>query len=207
MDDNKIFVLKNFVEDYLFDKNIQKDFSKLKIIYLSNLMAEKGILDLLEALQSLKNNNIEFKAKIAGNIDKNLQDKIDIYFNKLADNIEYLGVVSGIEKKQMLEWGNIFVFPTYYKMEGQPIALFEAMATGNIILTTSHAGIPDIFKQGNNGFYIDKKSPVSIATKLEEINGKLEEFKLLSENNRKEAEKSLTVQIFIDNLYKILIKD
>ncbi|MFT7083435.1 MAG: glycosyltransferase involved in cell wall biosynthesis, partial [Nonlabens sp.] len=47
-----IYVLKNFVIDELFlpDKTLEsKNYQELRIVYLSNLMEEKGIFDLLEA--------------------------------------------------------------------------------------------------------------------------------------------------------------
>jgi len=166
--DTRIFVLYNFVEDYLFlekeglNEALEK---KPKIIFLSNLMKEKGIFDLLEALKVLEEQNIDYEAKIAGNIDIKHKDKIEEYFAKLK-KAKYCGVVSGKEKKGLLTWGNIFVLPTYYEMEGQPISILEAMATRNIILTTEHAGIPDIFEEGINGFYVEKKNPLSIVSKI-----------------------------------------
>jgi len=45
-------------------------------------------------------------------------------------------------------------------MEGQPISILEAMATGNIILTTNHAGIPDIFEMSVSLFNILLKGAI-----------------------------------------------
>jgi len=202
--DNKIFILKNFVEDFLFESKSKKNFNKLRIIYLSNLMQEKGILDLLEALVILKQNNVDFEAQIAGGMDDSMKEKIGSYLDKLDDHVKYLGLTYGHDKKTLLEWGNVFVFPTYYAMEGQPISIFEAMATGNIILTTNHAGIPDVFKEGINGFYIEKKSPDSIASKLIEMNQNLGNYKKISERNIQEAKEKYRVKNFIEKLDKIL---
>jgi glycosyltransferase involved in cell wall biosynthesis len=200
---DKIYILENFVEDFLFDSSVEKNFDKLKIIYLSNLMTEKGILDLLEALEILNEKNISYEAKIAGGMDETIKPKIEEYLHN-NPNITYLGLVYGKEKKQLLEWGNIFVFPTYYAMEGQPISLFEAMATGNIILTTAHAGIPDIFKENLNGFYVEKNSPTSIASKLIEIAQDLSKYKDISEHNIQEAKSKYRVKNFIEKLNTIL---
>ena len=53
------------------------------------------------------------------------------------------------------------MLPTYYKMEGQPISILEAMATGNVILTTRHAGIPDVVTDGKHGRFFEKKNAKS----------------------------------------------
>ncbi len=205
---DKVFELPNFVEDYLFNidikKKLEKNFNELRIIHLSNLMKEKGILDFLQALIELKKEGIAFKAKIAGNIDDKLKDEIIKYLNELKDNTEYLGVISGQEKKDMLEWGNIFVFPTYYKIEGQPISVLEAMATGNIILTTNQGGISNIFKEKENGFYIRKKDYKDIFQKLKFISNNLDKLKNISKTNYTLVKKNYTVENFIKSLYGIL---
>ena len=41
---------------------------------------------------------------------------------------------------------------TRYPKEGQPISILEAMGNGMVIITTDHAGIPDIVKNETNGF-------------------------------------------------------
>lgn len=200
-----IYILENFVEDFLFDDIKSKQFDGLKIIFLSNLMLEKGILDLLEALLILQERGISFQAKIAGGIDSSMQDEINIYFEQLKDNVEYLGLVYGDDKKELLEWGNVFILPTRFD-EGQPISIIEAMSTGNIILTTAQGGIKDIFKDNINGFYIDKKSPISIVDKLTDMNSNLLSYKYISENNMNEAKEKYRVKKFILKLNDILEK-
>ena len=204
LETQNIYILENFVEDFLFDNPSQKYYSKLRVIYLSNLMQEKGILDLLEALKLLTEHNIKFEAKIAGGIDESLRVTVEKALGELQ-NVKYLGLVYGKEKKELLEWGNTFVFPTYYAMEGQPISIFEAMATGNIIITTQHAGIPDVFEEGKNGFYVDKNSPQDITSKLIKVNENIEGCKIISEHNRKEAKEKYQVNQFIEKLKNILI--
>ena len=203
MSDNRIFEVENFVQDFLFEKKNDKSYDKLRIIYLSNLMTEKGIFDLLDSFKLLNENNIDFEAKVAGGIDLDLKDKIMDRLNNTSSNIDYLGLVYGEEKKNLLDWGNVFVFPTYYAMEGQPISIFEAMATGNIIVTTKHAGIPDVFEEGINGFYVDKKSPESIFNKLHFISKDLNKYQVISKKNALEAFEKYKVKIFIDKLYNI----
>jgi len=202
--EHQIFELENFVEDFLFKKKITKNWDKLRIIYLSNLMTEKGVFDLLESLQILAKTNIVFEAKIAGGIDATVEEEVMQKLKSLPRCVEYVGLVYGDDKRKLLDWGNTFVFPTYYAMEGQPISIFEAMATGNIILTTEHAGIPDIFKEEVNGFYIEKKSPNSIAAKLKMMSENMTEYKLISEGNIKEASEKYRVEKFISKLNVIL---
>jgi len=201
-----IFILPNFTEKYLTEGFLlkQKNLEQLRILFLSNLMTEKGVLDLIEALNILSKKKISFKAKFAGNIDNSIKNEV---LEKIKNNksIEYLGVVSGDAKKELFIWGNVFVFPTYYAIEGQPISILEAMATGNIILTTKHGGIPDIFSE-NNGYFINKKDPNDIADKLISVLKNLTNLKPMMAYNHKYVSETFTEEMFVNSLIKILKK-
>ncbi|MEN8124596.1 MAG: glycosyltransferase family 4 protein [Bacteroidota bacterium] len=195
-------ILKNTSLDLIKKKNIET----LNIVFLSNLMKEKGIIDFLNSLLILKKNKISFKAKVAGAIDSVSKEEINRLLNQLEENVEYIGIVSGDDKLNLLIDSNIFVFPTYYSMEGQPISILEAMATGNIILTTDHAGISDIFVNKVNGFYIKNNNPKDIALKIENLSKSLESYKDIMLNNYLEANKKYTTEKFINKIIEIIEK-
>ncbi|RNL83560.1 glycosyltransferase [Sinomicrobium pectinilyticum] len=200
---DKVYILYNFAEDYLWNEIKPSDNDKLRIIFLSNLIIEKGILDLLEALQKLEDDKIPYEAKIAGNIDADNRDLILSKIETLRCT-RYVGVVFGKDKKELLEWGNIFVLPTYYSMEGQPISIIEAMATGNIIITTRHAGIPDIVKDGVNGFFIEKKNSTGIFEKIVSVDRDKSMIIRMSKLNQEYFRERFTLSHFQQNFIKIL---
>jgi glycosyltransferase involved in cell wall biosynthesis len=203
IDQASIFCLPNFAQDYLYtqDKKLVND--ELRIFYLSNLMKEKGIFCLLNALKNLEKNNIIYKAKIAGNIDQKYSKEILNLFTELK-NAEYIGVVNGDDKKNLLKWGNVFVLPTFYKMEGQPISILEAMATENLVVTTNHAGIPDIFKDKVNGYLVKKNSIKSIQDILTYIATNKSEIEKIATYNKEYFLDNFTVNSFKKNLIKII---
>ncbi len=53
-----------------------------------------------------------------------------------------------MKKRKLLKECYIFALPTRYRNEGQPISILEAMGNGMFIITTDHAGIPDIVGTG-----------------------------------------------------------
>jgi glycosyltransferase involved in cell wall biosynthesis len=173
LNQDKVFVVENFAQDELTQNlELNKSNNKLQLLYLSNLMEEKGILDFLDSLLLLKKANIDFTADIAGKIEDESQVTINNKLDELGDLVKYHGVVFGKNKIGLLQKSNVFVLPTYYKMEGQPIALIEAMATGNIIVTTNFSGIPDIISN-TNGYFVMPKNPKSIFDVLLIINNEL----------------------------------
>ncbi|HEY4627732.1 MAG TPA: glycosyltransferase family 4 protein [Flavobacterium sp.] len=201
-----IFELHNFFEKTLSEpKELllrRKDYSELRLVFLSNLMEEKGINILLEAVKRLKDRGIHFQVKVAGHKIK--ENDVSNLLNGL-DNVEYLGVVQGKQKKELLLWATVFCLPTFYKMEGQPISILEAMATGNLILTTRHAGITDVCKE-ENAVFCEKENVEDLENKLELLfkdNNQIQQKGLL---NIDYANEFFNEEKFIENANKILLQ-
>jgi glycosyltransferase involved in cell wall biosynthesis len=198
-----IFILPNFAEEKLYAEDVEVSSKELRIIYISNLMSEKGIFFLLDSLLELKKQNIPYRARIAGDIDKKFEKDILRRLKELP-NVTYLNIVKGLEKKKVLDWGNIFILPTFYKMEGQPISILEAMASKNLIITTEHAGIPDIIKNGVNGFFVAKKSSTSITKRLLHLSENKDVITNIANRNKTYFLSNFSVDKFKDRFLKIL---
>ena len=153
--------------------------------------------------EGYKEMNVEFEARIAGSIDVSIDQKIKFLFNDLVDQVNYLGILNGLEKKSLLEWGNVFILPTCLD-EWQPISILEAMALGAIIITTKKGGIPDVFKENINGFYVEMNSPKSIVSQLRMISKDITKYIQISDRNIKEAREKYRVENFINKLHQIL---
>ena len=89
-------------------------------------------------------------------------------------------------------------------MEGLPISIIEAMATGNVIITTNHGAIPDLITEGENGFLIKKKSADAIVEKLLFLVENPSKAKEISNNNILKAKRSFTSEKFSEKLLNIL---
>lgn len=202
----KIHIVENFANNELIlDAVIQKGTSKLQLLWLSNLMEEKGILDFLDALILLKNKGVNFEVKLAGKIEEGLETTIQQKIKQLDNHVDYLGTVYGVEKKDLLLESNVFVFPTYYTMEGQPIALIEAMATGNVIVTTNHAGIPDIVGS-ENGYLLQPRDVAGLVNQLEIISQNLaQEIEKFSEHNQVYVKHHFTEDAFGQKIMQIIL--
>lgn len=200
----KIYVLPNFAQDYLLSDG-EPFCEEMRIVFLSNLMKEKGIIEVLQSLDFLQKNGINFKARIAGAIDPQNKHELLGLINNI-DNCSYLGVVKNKDKRKLLQWSNIFILPTFYEMEGQPISILEAMATQNLIITTKHAGIPDIVKEKDNGFFVNKQDTKSIQDLLMYLTDHKEIIREISLNNKAYFLDGFTQEKFENRLLEI-IKD
>jgi len=199
----RVYVVENFVTDDLLQPLTSKPSDKLRVIFLSNLMKEKGILDLLDALSILKDKGIDFSATLAGALEQGLEELIEEKFLTISENTTYLQTVSGPRKRQALQEANVFVLPTYYIMEGQPISLLEGLATGNINVSTAHAGIPDV-ADTSNGYFVAPQAPHELAAVLEKISRNIDsEVERFSLRNQQHAASLFTEQRFVDRIIEI----
>lgn len=182
--DEKIYTVSNCVDDeYLmsnqeFEKKVDTiEYRRVKhVLYLSNFIRSKGYPEVLE-MAKLEKQHVEsgderkLHFDFAGKFfEKSEEDFFFDYIqkNQLDDYVTYHGVVSGDKKRELLKLCDYFVLLTRYSKEGQPISILEAMGNGMMIITTNHAGIPDIVEDGVNGIVSDKKhlNVESIMTRL-----------------------------------------
>ncbi len=202
--DKNIFIANNCFQNSIIVKGIRKNTNYLSLLYMSNIMEEKGIFDFLDALEILESLNIKYTCTIAGSCDEKISDNFFRKVKNLGSSVQYVGVVSGEAKKRLFQESNVFVLPTYYQMEGQPISILEAMATKNIIVTTRHSGIPEIVNE-KNGFFVQERSPESIAECLKYIS---ENMSSLSHEmggfNEYYAEKNFSESAFLQRMSEIL---
>ena len=102
-------------------------------------------------------------------------DAVVLHFlkdNDLSDNVIYLGIIKGEQKKLAFRESDVFGFPSYFHSESFPLVLIEAMSYGLPIISTKWRGIVEMVEDGINGYLVDIKSPYVLA----------EKFKLLFEN-------------------------
>ena len=190
---DKLAVVQNFASEemYIEYKKIENKFNNLKeirVLFLSNMFPKKGYLNLFEAYKLVKHKFknclfLDFAGKF---YDKQLEQEFKNKIKKYK-NVNYHGLVSESQKIKLFNIAHIFCLPTDY-LEGQPIAIIEAYASGCCILTTSKPGINDIFKDKLNGTSLKANSPNAIASALEDMLNNLENCKLIALRNRDLAE-------------------
>ena len=150
----------------------------IRILYLSNLVESKGYLDVLEAVRILvEEYAIRIECNFCGAFLANSADDVKVKSpehgralfenfvkeHKLSENIVYKGVVFGKEKIKLLKNSHFFILPTNYNTEGQPVSIIEAMAYGNVVVSTNYRAIPDMVIDKKTGYLVNYGSSDQIA--------------------------------------------
>jgi glycosyltransferase involved in cell wall biosynthesis len=159
----------NQMQDPPVKKYYQSPNNKIRILFLSALARPKGFIDTVKSIPIVitKVSNVEYV--FAGELYTKWGEKDEfrrlIEENKINDYINYVGIVTGKDKCDLLSSSDIFVFPTYYYAEGQPWAIIEAMAAGLPVITTNQGCINEMVRNGKNGFIVEKRNYQEIAEK------------------------------------------
>jgi len=210
----RVHIVAAFAENYLFlnEEKIENKFqmtSPLRILFMSNLIIGKGHEELIDAYHGLsKELQKMLRIDFAGSFESDSDEK---KFLKKVDGFErihYHGIVEGAEKKDLFARAHIFCLPTYYYYyEGQPISILEAYASGCAVITTDHGGIRDIFKDGINGFEVQKKSSKSIKLVIEKIIDNIGQLLPMALSNRKTAHNKYRQSNHISSMLAIIERE
>ena len=152
-ENRSIHIISNGASVVKFNPNRKKEESQdVLILFMGKLSVNKGIYDLIEAFQRLNKDFIDARLVLGGSGDTN---KIKALIEKkgIGNRVDVLGWVSGKRKNDIYENADIFVLPSYF--EGLPGSMLEAMAAGTAIVSTNVGAIPEIVKEGWNGYLIE----------------------------------------------------
>jgi glycosyltransferase involved in cell wall biosynthesis len=104
----------------------------LTIGMLSNLSRAKGLDSFIALFRQIRNDGLPIRAIIAGPVaDIGDRATIDAAVMAFGGALEYRGPVYGVDKARFYTDIDVFIFPTTYVNEAQPIVIFEAKAAGN----------------------------------------------------------------------------
>jgi colanic acid/amylovoran biosynthesis glycosyltransferase len=147
--------------------------SRLEIISIGSLQPYKGHIYLVKACVELQKRRIPFRCRIVGGGDLQPMLERAIQENHLSEFVELMGPRTQDEVSQLLRTANCYVQPSVItpsgKMEGIPVALMEAMATGIPVVATSISGIPELVRNGDTGWLVPPENVDALADALSQI--------------------------------------
>lgn len=146
------FFVPNFVaREFSIDKKKRTPPPDIiRILFFSNIIKEKGILDLVEAVDEMVASGDKVVLTIAGSegrisLKNMLQERFGVNY-RLGSHVSFLGGVYGADRLSLYADADIFVLPSYFKSEAFPISVIEAMFCGCSVITSDFKYLPEIFK-------------------------------------------------------------
>lgn len=152
-----------------------------QLLFLSNLMVSKGYREVVQAVGELARRRPELtlRLRIAGAFvpDRDFPDAeaqeadLRALFAELPANVEptYLGILKGAVKDDLLASSHVFLLPTTYVNEGQPIAVIEALTSGLPVIATDWRGIRETVPVSMHELLIPTRDVNALVVKLERL--------------------------------------
>jgi len=171
--ESKIKVLHSAIDcsKFKFRERTMQPGKKIRIVSVSRLDEEKGIKYVIQAVAKLSKNykNIEYLIVGDGKKAEYLQGVIEHY--GVGKTVKLTGWYSQDQVAELLDQADLFVLPSVTaergSQEGIPNALKEAMACGLPVISTFHAGIPELIQDNVSGFLVPERDATSLARRIE----------------------------------------
>ncbi|MBU1122178.1 MAG: glycosyltransferase family 4 protein, partial [Candidatus Omnitrophica bacterium] len=210
IDEKKIFVVPNGIRDNFNGyQRIYHHSGPTRLLFLSNFLKDKGIFEVLRVIPDILSYTKNVRFIFAGEWYKEKEKEEALEFIKqkgIESYVEFKGVVEGVSKEKCLINSDIFLLPTFYPFEGQPLTILEAMSSGLPVITTNKGAISETVLDGENGFHVKAKNSLELIEKIMELVSCPDLREKIGRRNRETYLNKYTQDIFVGNLYRVLKK-
>lgn len=188
----------------------------IKLLYLSSLMPSKGFFNVIQAMKILDSKYPNrYNLNICGSfvttstessIEVHDKDSLLNYINNqnLGSTVRYYDQVNSQEKEWHFKNAHIFLLPTSYAWEGQPLSIIEAMAFSTPVISCYHKGIPELIQSNKSGLFVKPHSVSSIVEGVTKIISNKSGFKEMSVEARKRYEKYFKREVHVNRMIEVI---
>lgn len=163
---------------------------EIKILFLGGFPNDgnlKGGFTLLEALETLEAkldaSKVRLSVVIGGPNSKNHKTTLPLKHI----HVIYLGAIAKTKVSDLMKESHVVIIPSLN--EGLPNVLYEAMASGNLVMCTKVGGMPEFIEHDKTGMLFTPSQPSELSSLLDKIINKPELTETFAIAARKEIEK------------------
>jgi len=169
----------------------------VRILTVARLTEKKGIEFALRALALVHD---EFPAVHYDVIGEGpLHDELETLTGTLGlgASVRFLGARTGEYVRAAFGEADLFLLPSVTAasgdQEGTPTAVLEAAFCGLPVLSTTHAGIPELVRDGESGLLVPERDPEALADALRRLLGAPARWATMGDAGRRHAERNHTI--------------
>ena len=188
------------------------------ILWLTNIMKTKGIMEYLSALKILNDKGVAFKADFVGGLTKEMnRDEFDKALSDMGLNgcCSYYGPKYGDDKYAFFYQADVFVLPSY--TEALPVSILEALQFGLPVVASNVGGVSAEVEDGVNGYLLGGTQSImlnnfrpdskEIARKIQTLLTDADLRRRMGEAGREKFEKEFTLEVFEKRMAEILVNN
>jgi len=177
---------------------------RLTILTIARLVEKKGVAYAIHAVAKILRKYPHIEYRIAG--DGPLKNELQALIGDLdaVGNIGLIGWKSQEDIGDLLRESDVLLAPSVTGKdgdeEGTPVVIMEALANGLPVLTTQHAGIPEVVMDGESGFLVPERDVDALTEKLLTLIEQPELRAAMGERGRKFVEEHYNIETLNDQL-------
>lgn len=162
--ETRMTVIPNPVDVEFFEsQSRQPAKGNYRILFVGWIIKEKGVYDIVDVIPEVITRFPQAEFLFAGNKEVERLKKI-IEDRKLSQHAKVLGWVGGKEVVELYRTSRLLLLPSY--TEGVPNVILEAMSSGLPAITCPVGGIPSVFAEGENGYFVSPGDTQDLAARI-----------------------------------------
>ena len=178
-----------------------------RILCVAGHRPYKGLPYLIEACRILRDEGVAFECNLVGHGPMHDELVQMIADRNLGDRMHLIGPRPEEEVAKMMSEASLFVLPSIVDkdgmMEGIPVALMEAMATGRAVVSTTTAGIPELVDDGVSGLLVPPQDPPALARAIRSLIENPERARAMGEQGRAKVRREFDLRQSATQLLKL----
>lgn len=210
---SKIFIqpLCIDINQFSYVERSLADEEPIQLLSVARLVEKKGIEYAIRAVAKLvEAYNVTYR--IAG--DGERREYLESIVNELgvSDSVHFLGWQSQSEVAELMQNSHIFILPSVTAKngdkEGTPTVLLEAQSRGLPVVSTYHAGIPEIVEDGVSGILVSERNSDALYGALKCLASNPGRWAAMGRAGRENVSQTHSIEAASDrlvNLYNSLI--
>ncbi|RJS97460.1 glycosyltransferase [Halococcus sp. IIIV-5B] len=177
----------------------------LNLLSICRLVPKKGIRYAIEAVSELSE-EYDICYRIGGNGDQRDELEELAKAHGVTDSVEFLGWLSPEELTTEMAHCHAFMQPSVIgpdgDMEGTPTVILQAQAAGKPVISTYHAGIPEIVPD-NAGILVPERDSAALASAIHQFHSKKSHWDSMSVAARRYVENNHSIPKITENLERV----
>jgi colanic acid/amylovoran biosynthesis glycosyltransferase len=175
----------------------------VKLLSVGRLVEKKGFHDAITAVARNRHLPIVYQIIGSGPLEGALRTAIGRL--GVGARIQLLGAASHDEVRSAMLAADVFIAPSVRSRrdgdeEGIPVAIMEAMAMRLPVLSTVHAGIPELVADGVSGYLVPERDPWRLGQRLAELVASAELRRVFGAAGRAIVERDYEMEALNDGL-------
>lgn len=167
----RFWYVPNGTEERFFVAREYQEKPDCKLLFVGTWLDRKGVYYLADGFAIAAKNNPALRLTVAGCSTQEMEVK-KMFAAEVREQVHVIPFIKREEIVSLYAAHDIFVFPSL--VEGMPLTLLEAMATGMPAVTTNTSGMADVVEDGLNGLLVPAASAEQLARGIEKLCGSSE---------------------------------